>query len=297
MSNSYLSVHDYLRAIQGQETASLIGNLIRVNTGGVVLGATSLPVTPNTTVNLNQYDIITIFDGSSTEEVTVTATTASGASSIPITATAFAHAAGVSCCSDGTYGSLAQAILDASAEVERICEQPLLQQTNTGEELPLRTTRAMIDNYSKLIVRARQFPITSVSALAIVFNAGNTVTLDTTQVLIDTLARFFTVPTIKTTGAGNNYVLGQYANPHQDGLVQITYQAGYVYSALPSVVRRAAVWLVSDILTDRINPTGAAESQQGKIKRVTYLRGDLSGETAIVKRARNALLPYSQSAI
>lgn len=295
--NTYLSVHDYLRATHGQETASILGNLMRVSSGGVAQGAPSLPVTPNTTVNLNIYDQIYIFDGSNSEIVTVTATTNAGASAIPVSALAYSHAAGISCCSDGVYGSLGQTIIDGSAEVERICEQPLLQQTNINETLPLLTTRAMVTNKSQLLIRPRQFPVVSVSGLSIQFNAGNLVGLDTTQVVIDAMAKFFKVPVVKAIGTGNNYALGQYVNQQQAGDVIVTYVAGYLYSSLPYEVRRAAIWLVSDLLTDRINPSGSAEFSEGKIHHATFLRGDLSGETALVKRARNALLPYSQSAI
>src|SRR5579859_1760158 len=145
--NSYLSVHDYIRAVTGQGVQTLYGNLMRVRgNAGVAQSAISLPVQPNTTVQLNQYDPITIFDGALTEMVTVTAATAPGAASIPITPTQFAHAAGVSCCSDGTQGSVAEAVLEGSAAVERICRQPLLQATYTAETLPLLSTRAWVDS-------------------------------------------------------------------------------------------------------------------------------------------------------
>lgn len=296
MANTYLSIFDYLRSNSGHETASLYGNLLRIN-GSVTQGATSLPVTPNTTVQLNVYDPITIFDGASSEVVTVQASTAPGASSITLqSGTQYAHASGTPCCSDGTYGSLAEAIIDASAEVERICNQPLLQATYTNESLSLRTTRAIIDNKNSLLVRPRQFPVTSVSALSFLFATSNTVTLDSGQVLIDSMARFFTVPLLKALGASGSYGLGGFVDPTKSGNVQLTYQAGYTYAALPWQIRRAAVWLVSDLLTDRLNPTGSATTTQGKLTNEVYLRGDLSGDNALVKRARGLLLPYSQSA-
>src|SRR6266568_16867 len=188
----------------GQETPSLIGNLFRVGTGGVAQGAISLPVTPNTAVALSQYDNIAIFDGSSTEVVTVSAATNAGASSIPISATQFAHAAGVSCCSDGVGGSLAEALLEGSAEVERICRQPLLQATYTNEVVPLQSTRGWIDSSIALGIRPRQSPVTSVSAITLAFSALSSMTLDIAQVQLDAIGRLVRVPVIRSINAGGN---------------------------------------------------------------------------------------------
>lgn len=292
MANTYLTVHDYLRAITGQETSSLLGNLMRLS-GAVIVGATSLPVTPNTTVNLSVNDPITIFDGASSEVVTVTSATAAGASSIPVTATQYAHASATSLCSDGTQGSLAQAIIDGSANVERICNQALLQATYT-DTLPLMTTRAMIDNNQQLIVRPRQFPATAVSSASIEYSASNSMTIDASQAIIESPQRLVKFPVVKSVGSGNNYMLFQYLAPNTAGSVVLSYTAGFVYSALPAAIRRAAAWLTSDILSDRSNPTGAADFTEGKVSRAAFLRGDLTGESVLYKRARKELSPYTQ---
>ena len=222
--NTYLSVHDFLRAPTGQETASLLGNLLRIATGGVAQGATSLPVTPGTTLTLNPYDPITIFDGSNTEVVTVTGSSpiSPGAISIPVSALQYAHAAGTSCCSDGRLGSLAEAIIEGSAEVERICRQPLLQATYTNEQLPLQSTRAWIDSSLQLGVRPLQFPVQSVSAISLVFSPSSTMQLDTTQLLLDSVQRIVTVSVLKGLGNGNTYPYVQYIDQTAEGLAQLT---------------------------------------------------------------------------
>src|SRR6266699_1695830 len=165
MPNTYITPHEYKRATTGQEITSLLGNLLRLSSA-VGAAGTTLPVTPNTTVNLAVNDPIWIFDGVSSEMVTVTATTASGASSIPVTALSYAHSTGVALCSDGTIGSLGQAIESASIEVENICRQPLLQATYT-EELQLRTMTASINSDGALAIRPRRFPVQSISALSL----------------------------------------------------------------------------------------------------------------------------------
>src|SRR6266571_5111148 len=103
MPNTYITPHEYKRATTGQEITSLLGNLLRLSSG-VSAAATSLPVTPNTTVNLAVGDPIWIFDGVSSEMVTVTATTNAGASSIPVTALVYNHSTNTALCSDGTIG-------------------------------------------------------------------------------------------------------------------------------------------------------------------------------------------------
>jgi len=298
-SNSYLSAHDYKRATTGQEIASILGNLLRIGPGAVVQGATSLPVTPNTTIALNAYDPVTIFDGSNTEVVQVGSAGASiGSSAIPLMVGAqFGHAAGTSCCSDGTQGSLAEAILEGSAEVERICRQPLLLATYT-DLLPLLSMRAAVDNGSRLLLRPRQSPVASVSAITIYFTPTSTLNLNTSQATIDSTGKTIDISALDTVQSGNNNALYflNYLDNTTPGDVGVTYTAGFAYSALPLYIRRAAVLLVSDILSMRINPIGAAELKQGQVMYTTYLRGDLSGESANIKQARKLLQPVTQEA-
>lgn len=291
--NSYITIHEYVRAVTGQYTASLIGNLCRLN-AGVSAGATSITVTPALTVQLNQYDIITIFDGSSTEQLTVQAQANVGATTVSVSATGYAHVAGTSFASDGTLGSLAQTILDGSSEVEKICQQPLLQRTVSGETLSLGSTRATVNNNSTLILRPRQFPITAFSSLSIEYTSSNIVSLDATQAIINGSGMTVNVPVIKQTSQNQQFY--QYLSQTVQGNVIIGYTAGYTYTQLPPIIKRCAVWLTSDMLSDQQNPTGAAQLNTGDKQLVTYLRGDTSGESGLYKRARAALFPYTQDA-
>src|SRR5258708_43557 len=145
MANLYLTPIEYKRAAPGHETASLIGNLTRIGTT-LTAGQTTMNVYQATTVALFQYDQITIFDGSNSETVTVgSAGAIIGSTNIPISAAQFTHASGTVVCSDGTLGSLSDAITVASGFVEDICYQPLLAATYT-DTLNLRTMNANITN-------------------------------------------------------------------------------------------------------------------------------------------------------
>lgn len=54
----------------------------------------------------------------------------------------------------------------------------------------------------------------------------------------------------------------------------------------------AAVWVVADLLSQRLNPTGAAEYQLGKRRVTQRQRGDLVGDSILLLRAHDALQPY-----
>jgi len=295
MPNLYITPIEYTKAPTGQETASLIGNLLRVGTGGVVQGATTLPVTPNTTVALSEYDNLYLFDGSSSEIVQVTANTSVNASSVPISATQFAHSAGVIVLSDGVSGSLGEALVEGSAHLERHTEQPLLATTYTNETLRLRTMEAAITSDGSLHFRTRQWPITAVSGLSILLSAGKTLTLDATQCIISARAQSVDVPIISTTSGGMN-LMGALPPLTQldQAWLQVTYTAGYAFSALPWDIKNAAILLTSDVLSDRRNPTGAALTRLGKQQVEAYLRGDTTGQNALVKRAYSLLTKYKR---
>ncbi len=296
--NTYLSHLDYQRSPTGNETATLVGNSLRLS-HPVNAGDTAIFVTPNTTVQLNAYDQLTIFDGSSSEVVTVGATVGVGSASFQVASPGFqfAHASGVPLCSDGTQGSLAQTIIDACAALEAYCRQPLLQATYTSEALTLRTTRAMITRDRRVLLRPRRFPVQSISALALQIDAQTTYTLDPTQAQIDSDAQLIKVAQINPTASSQAYYSRTPLLPTTPGQALLTYIAGYVYAQLPYDIRRAAVLLTSELLSDRRNPTGAAELQQGKQHLVTRLRGDTSGDSLLTMRAHKYLDPYRQRAV
>lgn len=295
-NNTYITPFEYKRATTGQETTSLLGNLLRLSSG-VSASGTSLPVTPNTTVNLAVYDPIWIFDGASSEMVTVTATTASGASSIPVTALAYAHSTGTALCSDGTNGSMGESIFSASAEVENICLQPLIQATYT-ETLQLRTMAASINSSGTLAIRPRHFPVTSISALSLGADVSTLLTYDATQAIIPSNQRRITVPTLLSSGGSSSNSLVNIFPPFNQtspGYVEFTYVSGFAYASLPWDIKQACIWLTSNLLSDRLNPTGAAETDMGQVKYIAYMRGDTSGESTLYKKAVAKLVPYTRT--
>lgn len=290
MSNIYITALEYKRATTGQEITTLLGNLLRLSSA-VSANGVALP-TPATTVALNQYDIITIFDGSNSEQVEVTANTPQNSTSIPVSALQFSHAAGTLYCSDGTLGSLGEAIFIASATVESICEQPLLQATY-AEDYTLRTPAAVINSDLQLWVRPRRFPVTAVSALSIETSVGDTITLDPAQAIIGSTQRLISVPVISALGSGGSLLqLRPPVDQTSSGFVNLTYTSGFVYTLLPWDIKQAAIWLTSDVLSDRLNSTGAAEYQVGSVRRTAFLRGDLTGDSALYKRAVSRLELY-----
>lgn len=291
--NLYLTALEYIQDPSGQETASLVSNLTRVSSN-MSVGATALPLVAATTANLNLYDNITIFDGSSSEVVTVAAAASAGATSVTISATAYVHNAGTVVCSDGGSGSLANSIRVASQRVETFCQQALLTTTYT-ETLPLRTLNASVTSDGYLHFRTRHFPITSVSALAIVLDAKTTITLDPTQCILNTRAMSVDVPIVSTI-LHNAQVLTALPPLTQldPGWLQYTYIAGYSASALPWDIKQACTYFVSEIVSDRLNPTAAVSISMGKRHLTQYGKGVSTLENPYQIRAYELLTPYKR---
>lgn len=299
MSNIYLDPYVYQRAATGHDTTTLVANLCRIASPGTTQGATSIPLTAPTTTLLNIFDQVYVFDGASSEIAIVTATTTQGATSIPVQALQYAHSAGVPLCSDGSTGSLAQAITDASTDLEDYCRQSLFQATYSNETLPLRSMRAAITRNGQLVVHPKHTPVTAISSISLLIQGLTTVTLSTNYAQLDADGLVLTMTQLSSS-SGSSTFWGAFSPPAQPttpGFVQLSYTAGFLYSAMPADVRQAAIWLTSDLLSDRRNPTGAAEVQQGKTHLVTKLRGDLTGESTLVTRAHARLNRYRQRAM
>lgn len=294
--NTYIDPFTFIRAPHGLEFQSLIGNLARFTTTQSA-GATTLTIpmvgANSITVPLAQFDQITIFDGSSSEVVQVgSGGAAVEATSIPLqTPLQYAHGVGVVWCSDGILGSLADQIVEASSWLERICYQSLLQTTYTSELLAMPTMRAVLDNDGQLTFRPRHWPVTSVTGVAIAWTPSLVITYDPAQTFIDGNKRLCSVPNLVMLPSQQiqNTNLIQSPSRSRKGQVQITYQAGYVYSSLPGDLKEAAILLTSDILAKRMNPVGATEIDSGGIRNVAVLRGDNAGESLLFKRAKRIL--------
>lgn len=292
--NLYASIFDFLRNPTGLETGSLVGNTARLSSAQII-GATSLPVTPVTTVALNVNDRITIFDGSSSEVVIVGATAAIGSSSVTIQAPglAYAHTQYVPLCSDGVMGSLADQIVDASAELENYLQQALFQATYT-ETLRMPSMRASIDNQQMLVFRPRHFPVSTETGITIKQNNSTPVSYDATQAIIDGGQQVVSVPwLVAGSGGGSTYSLLPAISRSTSLFLTITYTAGYPAASMPGDVREACVLLTSDILAKRLNPLGAVDVASGDRHLSAALRGDLTGESLLVKRAFKLLDTYS----
>ncbi len=296
--NTYTDPYQYLRAASGHDTSTVIANLTRIASPGVTAGAASIPLTVPTSTVLNAFDQVTIFDGSSSEVVTVTNTTNQGATALTVSATQFAHAAGTPICSDGSQGSLAAMIANASSMIEAYCRQSLFATTHTNEVLPLKSMRATISNDYQLIVRPKAIPVTAITGVSAVLNASTTLVLDPSEIFIDADGQTATLALINVTGINTS----QFGNvtpalfPSTSGWIELSYISGYAYAALPNDIRQAAIWITSDLLSDRRNPTGSADLQYGDVKLTTRLRGDTSGRSVLVIRAYEALDRYRQRA-
>lgn len=292
--NLYLSIFDYLRAPTGLETGSLVGNTARLSSAQVA-GSTSLPISPATTVALAANDRITIFDGPNSEVVIVASSTAIGQASIPILAPGlvYDHVQYTPICSDGVLGSLADQIVDACGEMENFLQQSLFYATYT-ETLRMPSMRASIDNQQMLAFRPHHFPISLDDGITIKRNNADPVTYDAIQAILDVGQQVVSVPwLVAGSGGGSTYSLWQPVSRSTNLFLTITYTAGYSADSLPGDVREAGILLTSDYLAKRLNPGGAAEVDSGTRHNVAVLRGDLSGESLLYKRAVRILNTYA----
>lgn len=298
MTNTYTDPYAYLRAAAGHDTSTIIANLTRIGSNAAQ-GATSIVLQTATSTALQAYDSVYIFDGAASEIITMGATSNAGATSLTVSPTQYAHAAGVVLCTDGTgglIGSLASMIFTASSQIEEFCRQPLLQATYSNEKLPLRTMRAAVTRDATLMVRPKRFPVQSVSAATLNLIGQATVSLNTANAYIDADAQLVQFMPMSASG-GTMTAWGIFAPPARQttpGYVSLSYTAGYASTALPTEIRQAAVWMTSDLLSDRRNPTGAAEIRLGDMSLTTRLRGEISGRSVLMMRAEKALEPYVQ---
>jgi hypothetical protein len=293
--SAYIDHFQYQRSPSGLESASLIGNSMRLS-GAVVIGATTLPVAQNILVALNANDRITIFDGLNSEVVIVASAATVGASSITIQSPGFVanHAQYTPCCSDGILGSLADEIVNASDWLENICQQSLLYNgTATTETLRMPSMRASIDNGNILTIRPRNFPIGALNSLAIKSNNSVSTSYDATQAIIEATGQSISVPwLIGGSGGGSTYSLTTQVSRQSTQWLTINYNKGYTLATLPGSVKDACVLLTSDILARRQNTTGADSIIIGKKSMVTSARGDTSAMSGLLKAAMRQLQSY-----
>lgn len=300
MPNTYIDPPTFIRGTHGLEAQSLVGNSARFTTAQMA-AATSLSVPASglnsVTVQLNLFDQIVIFDGSTTEVMQVGAAGAAiGAISIPLLSPLlYTHAVGVAWCSDGVSGSLADQIINASAWIETTCNQSLLLTTYTNEQLVMPTMRAAIDNQGELVFRPRHWPIQSIATLAIAMTNQSSTAYDVTQVQVDSDKQMCTVPNLLATATQGQtpYPILARLSRQQKAQLTISYQAGYAYSALPGDLKEAAVLATSDLVAKRYNPIGAPDVSDGSSHISASLRGDFTGESLLIKRTMKILVKYT----
>lgn len=298
MTSTYIDAIAYTKAATGLTLAPLYGNIGRI--AACAAGATSLTlIQPLTGATLNQYDDLYLFDGPSSEVLHVGAGgAAAGATSIPLqAATQYVHSGGQAYCTDGTQGSLGQALFEASRWLEDICYQSLWQATYTSEVVAMPTMRAAIDNQGGLNIRPLHFPVTSLSSLSVATSdSSSAIDYDPTEAQIDSLQRLVSVPVLKPLNSGQQSLTSQFSpslSRSQKAWLSITYTAGFATSTLPWTVTRAAMLLTNEMLAQTANPIGADSISQGKRSVAFVIRGDTSGDSLLVKQAKQLLGRYS----
>lgn len=298
MTNTYIDCFDYTRSTSGLEWQSLVGNMARFTTS-VSSGSSSLtiPAVGNQaiTTQLNQFDRITIFDGSQTEIVTVaSAGAAPNTTAIPLTTpTQFTHAAGVPWCSDGAIGSLSDQIVAASVWFEQECYQSLLLSTWTNEALTMPSLLATIANDGTLTFRPRHWPINSISALTLAYTPTTSVGYDPSQVFVDGDHRLCMAPktTIFPASVSSNMIPAPPARS-QFAQLLVTYSAGFAYATMPYDIKEAVILITADMLAKRHNPIGAPDVGDGSTRISAIIRGEKTGESLLIKRARMTIEKY-----
>jgi hypothetical protein len=291
---SYISWLEYTDAPEGLEFSTLLGNGMRLSVAGNA-GDTTLAVTPPTSVDLHQFDKVTLYDGLSSEVVTVAADALSPVTSITLLVPGlqFAHAQYTPCSSKGILGDLGGEILKASAMLENITKQSLWSTTQT-ETLRMPSMRASIDNQQILTFRTKQYPIVTINTMFIGPNLSTLQQYDQSQCIIDA-NELVTVPQLIASGSGSSTysLVQQKVSRKQNAYLQVNYTAGYTTATLPSDVKDAAVLLTNALLARRDNPAGMDQVTEGGGSIVATLRGDQSGESLLIKGARSILSNYA----
>jgi hypothetical protein len=77
----------------------------------------------------------------------------------------------------------------------------------------------------------------------------------------------------------------------------VTYVGGVTPGALPYDLAQACIWVTSELLAERRNPSGAARIRQGKFELQARPWGDRSGDSTLLLQAKAALEPYRAQAL
>lgn len=298
-SSAYLDVPAYLRAATNQETASLLGlDTTIAGASATPAGATSLPVAASTGWAAGP---LWLLDGPYSEVVQVAGSADGTHLTLAAPGTRFAHNPGVSATQAGAAGSLAEILLRASAWIEGYCRQgsgatdrSLFAVART-ERWGMPSARAALDRDGVLLVRPGHFPVQSVAALAVESLPGQPLSLDVTQLELPTNGRLIEAPlfaALATVPGQPLPLAGAGLSRARRAWVTLTYTGGIPIGAVPYDVQQACIWVASELLAVRRNPSGAALVRQGKFELQARPRGDTTADSILIHQAKAALEPY-----
>jgi hypothetical protein len=293
-TSAYLDVPGYLRAATNQETASLLG--LTTTLGGAVTlaaGALSLPVLASAGWAAGP---LWLLDGPWSEVVQVTGSADSTHVTLSTPGTRWPHQPGISASQAGSAGALAKTILRASGWMEGYCQQGTstdrsLFALSRTEQWGMPGARAWIDRDTILVIRPGHFPVQSVSALTLDRAECGISTLDVTQARLPAAGRIIEVPLL----AGIEPLLT--LSRSRRAWISVTYTGGVTPGALPYDLAQACVWVTSELLAERRNPSGAARIRQGQFEMQARPWGDRSGDSTLLLQAKAALEPYRVHAV
>jgi hypothetical protein len=130
--------------------------------------------------------------------------------------------------------------------------------------------------------------VQSVASLAVMLPSGATQTLDLTLAQITGEGRLIEAPLVFT-GAAPFAVIPTAVTRVGQQWVIVTYTGGFAAGAAPYDVQQACIWMVSERLSARRNPSGAATVKQGTSELVARPWRDTSGDSILLAQAKAAL--------
>jgi hypothetical protein len=136
-----------------------------------------------------------------------------------------------------------------------------------------------------LTVRPAHFPTQTVSSLTVETSPGASVALDVTQLELTASGTLIEAPVA---------ALASVIAPASSTRAWVTlgYTGGVPPGAVPGELRQALVWIVSDLLALRRNPSGAAAVRMGRFELQARPREDPSGDSLLLIQAKAALQPW-----
>jgi hypothetical protein len=288
--SAYVDVGEYLRAATDQETASLLG-LNTALVAPVVAGMTPLPVVASAGWAPGP---VWLLDGPYSEVAQVVTAPDGVTLTLAAPGTQQAHAAGVSVSQAGTSGALAEIILRASAWVESYCRQGTpgsrsLFALPRVERWGLPSARAWREPDGGLTVRPAHFPAQVVSSLTLEASPGDSAALDVTQIELTASGWLIEAPAPALALAPG---MPSAPGGSRRRWVTLGYTGGVTPGAVPGELRQALVWVVSDLLAQRRNPSGAAAVRLGRFELQARPREDPSGDSILLLQAKAALQPW-----